>query len=170
MPRLFCALALLLINPLQAEPSGTARLDRTSLVVKDLSKSIAFWRDVMRFEMVGQPRALPPSENRYLGWSKEATVRFARLQSSDGAGIGLLEVTQEGFPSLNIEDHPTGHGGIVLVLVATDIEALYARAKAAGAVHKPLGLSPSGRSKHMYLKSPSGHVLEMYELLPQSAD
>lgn len=165
----FLAWTLLAPSVVQAEEAGKARFDRATFIVKDMEESLAFWRDVMQFELLFEPRKLPPLDNEYLGWTKEGVLRFARLQSPDGAGIGLMEITQPGFPDLNIEKYPNAHGSVVFVHVATDIEALYKRAKEAGAVLKPLGLSRSGRSKQMYLKSPSGHLLEIYELLPEPA-
>lgn len=145
---------------------GTASFNRTTLVVRDMDASIEFWRDVMNFKVRSEPRTLPPQENKYLGW-KEATteVAFAGLLSHDGAGVGLLEIKDEGFPSLNIQETPAAYGGVVLVFIAKDIEALYERAVKADAVFKPLSLSPTGFSKQVYLRSPSGHVLEIYELL-----
>jgi len=156
----------LLISGVQAQESGTARLDRTTLMIKDMEASYAFWRDVMQFEIIMEPRELDDGENVYLGWSNEAAVRFARFQSPDGAGIGLLEVVQDNYADLNLKDTPTGYGDAILVLIATDIDAVYARAVDANAVLKPLGLSPTGRSKQMFLEAPSGHILEVYEVLP----
>ncbi|WP_108811983.1 VOC family protein [Sphingorhabdus sp. Alg231-15] len=153
-------------SPVQAETSGTARFDRASLIVKDMEQSLLFWRDVMQFDLLFEPRQLPPLENEYLGWTKNAVLTFARLQSPDGAGIGLMEIKQPGFPDLELEKYPNAHGSVIFVHVAKDIEALHNRALAAGTVLKPLGLSRSGRSRQMYLRSPSGHVLEIYELLP----
>jgi|GEM_PF-610191 len=158
--------APLMVSHVDAQESGTARLDRTTLMIRDMEESFAFWRDVMQFDVIMEPRELDRGENVYLGWSDAAVVRFARFQSPDGAGIGLLEVVQEDYADLNLKDTPTGYGDAILVLIATDIDAIYARAQATGAVLKPLGLSPSGRSKQMFLEAPSGHVLEVYELLP----
>lgn len=164
------ATIFLLVTPAQAltDEEGTARFDRTSLVIDNMDESLIFWRDVMQFELLFGPTELPRAENEYLGWTDQAVVRFARFKSPDGAGIGLLEVTQDGFGDLEIEQNPTGHGGVILVLVATNIDALHSRALSAGAVLKPLAISSTGRSKQMYLKSPSGHVLEIYELLPKT--
>lgn len=152
--------------PVQAESLGTAKFDRASLIVKDMEKSLSFWRDVMQFEVLFEPRQLPPIENTYLGWTKEAVLTFTRLQSPDGAGIGLMEIKQPDFPDLGTERTTNAYGSVIFVHVAKDIDALHKRASEAGAVLKPLGLSRSGRSKQMYLRSPSGHVLEIYELLP----
>jgi len=149
---------------------GTAKFDRTTLVIKDMQKSLEFWRDVMNYTVKNEPRTLPKTENKYLGWTMEATISFARLYSSEGAGIGLLEVQQEGFGSLYIENQATLYGGVILVHPATDIKAIYERAVKANAVLKPLQKSPTGLSMQMYLKSPSGHVLELYELLPKTTD
>lgn len=161
-------LAMIIVHPANAETgaTGTARFDRATFIVKDMQQSLSFWRDVMQFELLFEPRELPRLENEYLGWTKDGVLRFARLQSPDGAGIGLMEIRQPDFPDLNIAKYPNAHGSVIFVHVAKDIEALYERAQKAGAVLKPLGLSRSGRSKQMYLKSPSGHVLEIYELLP----
>lgn len=159
-------------NALADDPGrkGVATFDRTTLMVDDMQKNWDFWRNVMGYAITKEPFVLPKAENKYLGWSEDATVLFAQLKSPDGAGIGLLEVTQDGFPELAVQEHPTGIGGAILVHTVVDIEGVYERAKAAGAVLKPLGLSPTGLSKQMYVRAPSGHILEMYELLPTAAE
>lgn len=164
--RLFLALIIFSAPGASAQESGAARLDRTTLMIADMKASFSFWRDVMKFEVILEPRELERSENIYLGWNDNAVVSFARFQSPDGAGIGLLAVVQEDYANLKLKETPTGYGDAILVLVAQDIDALYARAMEADAVLKPLGLSPSGRSKQMFLEAPSGHILEVYELLP----
>ena len=149
---------------------GEAKFDRTTLIVRDIGKSFVFWRDVMGFAPMGEPRDIPAGDaNPYLGWDETAERKFTVLYSPDGAGLGLLEVTQEGFPSVDISEHPTGYGGVVLVHTVQNIQAVYERALAAEAdIMKHLAPSPTGRSLQMYLKSPSGHVIEMYELLPSA--
>ncbi len=151
-----------------ADHHGTARFDRTTLVIREMDESMVFWRDVMGFEVAVEPKVLPQRENTYFGWTEDAVVTFARLVSPEGAGLGLLEVRQTAYASLDIEESATGHGGVILVFVATNIDGLYERAAKADAVLKPLGLSNTGLSKQMYLKSPSGHVLEIFELLPDT--
>jgi len=164
----FLLLFSLMLPAMAEEKNGTATFLRTSLVVKNMDASLSFWRDVMNYEVARGPLELPRAANEYLGWTADAVVRFASLHSSDGLGIGLLEVKQEGFAEVNIQNNPTGYGGVVLVHRAKNIDALYERARKANAVFKPLGLSRSGLSKQMFLKSPSGHVVEIYELLPKS--
>ena len=119
------ALSLAMSSASAEEKPGTARFDRATFIVKDMEVSLAFWRDVMQFELLFEPRKLPPLENEYLGWTKEGVLRFARLQSPDGAGIGLMEITQPDFPDLNIGQYPNAHGSVVFVHIAKDIEALH---------------------------------------------
>jgi catechol 2,3-dioxygenase-like lactoylglutathione lyase family enzyme len=160
----------LIAGPARAQDKGTARFDRTALVIKDMYASMAFWRDIMKFEVVIEPVILPKAENKAIGWSDQADVRFARLQSPQGAGIALLEVKQDGYHDLEIAYKPVAYGGVVLVFEAKDIDALYQRALKAGAVAKHLGASPSGKSKQMNLRAPSGHLLEIYEFNPEKPE
>lgn len=68
---------------------------------------MAFWRDIMKFEVVIEPVILPKAENKAIGWSDQADVRFARLQSPQGAGIALLEVKQDGYHDLELRINPS---------------------------------------------------------------
>ncbi len=162
---LVCLLAIA-SPPVLADERPEVRFERSTLVVSDLQPSIAFWQDVMGYDLIMDARTLPVSENAALGWTEAATVRFAQLMSSSGTGIGLLEISETGFPDLEINRSPTGIGGVVLVHTSTEIDALHERAAKAGAVIKPLGLSPTGLSWNLYLQAPSGHILEVYQLRP----
>ena len=156
------------------ENLGTANFLRTTLVIPDMAASMAFWGDVMGFALVQKPRTLPPAADLALGWTADAQVTFARFQSDEGAGVGLLEVHQDGFPNIagtpGIAAHPTGMGGVVLVFTAKDIEAIYERALAAGVVHTPLE-RPAGQGYLiLHLKSPGGYILELYESRASAED
>ena len=163
----FTAGAVMADGHTNGEPA--AKFDRTTLMVRDIEPSIAFWRDVMGFKPAGEPRVIPAGQaDSNLGWDETAERKFTVLYSPDGAGIGLLEVNQDDFPTVDISEHPTGYGGVVLVHPTKNLHVIYERAQAANVeIMKPMAPSATGRSMQMYLKAPTGHVVELYELLPE---
>ena len=78
----------------------------------------------------------------------------------------LLVENDPDFPSLELPASGTAYGGIVLVHTAKNLQGVYERAVAQGVeVLKPYGPSRTGRSMQILLRAPTGHVVEVYELI-----
>ena len=153
----------------KAEP-GYATLIRTTVLARlaDLEPSITFWRDVLGFEYAGDPEPRTGYAH-LLGWNEDSTTYFAIFTSKDGAMFALLMVEDTpDFPALDLPDTGTAYGGVVLVHMGKDIGDVYDRAVAHGAdIVKPYGPSRTGRSMTMLLRAPTGHMVEVYEMLEQ---
>lgn len=150
---------------------GYATLIRTTVLARlaDLNPSITFWRDVMGFDYAGDPEPRTGYAHP-LGWSEDSTTYFTTFTSKDGAMFGLLMVEDmPDFPALDLPDTGTAYGGVVLVHMGKDIGDVYDRAVAYGVdIVKPYGPSRTGRSMTMLLRAPTGHMVEVYQMIEQA--
>ena len=170
---LVLAAAQALCAPVQAqtEQPGYASFIRTTIVARlaDLEPSVTFWRDVMGFDYAGEPAPRTGSGNAFLGWDDNATTYFTSFTSKQGSTVALLMIEdQPGFRTQAPIRPATAYGSVVLVHTAKGIRDVYDRAVAHGVeIVKPYGPSATGRSIQIMLRAPTGHFVEVYELLDQ---
>lgn len=176
---LFVALTILLspvfqVSHATAEESepGYASFARTTIIARyaDLEPSITFWRDVMGFSYMGDPRPSTGTTSP-LGWDEKAVRYFTGFTSKEGSTVALLMVEDApDFPSVNLPKDGVAYGGVVLVHTAKNIRDIYDRAVANNVdIVKPYGPSTSGRSIQMMFRAPTGQMVEVYEMIPQPA-
>ncbi|MEQ8735888.1 MAG: hypothetical protein RIC29_13260 [Rhodospirillaceae bacterium] len=180
MRRLIFALAVLLAPSFlashaaaqEAEP-GYASFARTTIMgrLADLEPSITFWRDVMGFSYMGDPRPTT-GDSSPIGWDENATRYFTAFTSKEGSTVALLMVEDApNFPSLDLPDEGAAYGGVILVHTAKNLEDVYNRAVANNVeIIKPYTPSATGRSMQIYLRAPTGQMVEIYEMIPQPDD
>ena len=149
---------------------GYATLIRTTVLARlsDLEPSITFWRDVMGFDYAGNPEPRSGFASP-LGWNADSTTYFTTFTAKNGAMFALLMVEDTpDFPALDLPETGTAYGGVVLVHMGKDIGDVWERAVAHDVpVLKPYGPSRTGRSMQMLLRAPTGHVVEIYEMIEQ---
>ena len=148
---------------------GYASFARTTIVGRhrDLGPSIVFWRDVMGFEYAGDPQPRTGRGNEFLGWSDSATTYFTAFNSRGGSTVALLLIEDEpGFPEQVPYTPKTAYGSVVLVHTAKNIRDIYDRAVEHGVeIIKPYGPSGTGLSIQMMFRAPTGHFVEVYEVI-----
>lgn len=151
--------------------AGYASFARTTLIARraDLEPSIVFWRDVMGFSYAGDPAPVADTTSQTLGWSN-ATRYFTSFSSEGGSTLALLMIEDDpDFPALTMPEHGAAYGGVVLVHTATNIGEVYARALASGVdIVRACAPSDTGRSLQMMLRAPTGHMVEVYEMIESS--
>ena len=131
---------------------GIHRLNHAVLFVSDLSRSVAFYRDVLGF------RPIPMTPDGFAG--------AAFLQAPDSTNdhdLGLFEVGSEAGPST------AGRSTVGLYHLAWEVdtldelEATAARLAEAGALG---GTSDHGTTKSLYGRDPDGLEFEVVWLIP----
>lgn len=157
-------------------------LRRTTLVVRDIDRSLAFYRDALGLQVIYDhvirtPRAAGDDDDA------ERSLRLVFLRANDDfVGIvGLLQYRKPAKAAPHQGDEPFSTGSIVLLFNAADLAATFERARRVPGVRvlsEPTGTeypSYDGRGtipvNVSVLTDPDGFVVELNQLLvpqPQS--
>jgi catechol 2,3-dioxygenase-like lactoylglutathione lyase family enzyme len=131
-----------------------------SPVVADLDRSMRFYRDLLGLDVSAAPAAGPGL--RYF------TARVPGMR----CGVEPVEFdTVDRQPvRLRMQDP----GAVTLILLVRDIDAAFARLKAAGVAvvttgGAPVAPSPTSKTRAVIVTDPDGHFVELAELDPQPA-
>jgi catechol 2,3-dioxygenase-like lactoylglutathione lyase family enzyme len=140
-------------------------LVHTGFTVRDLDRSLAFYRDVLGMEVVFTQEKRGGYLAEIVGY-RDAHVRMAHLQFPGGGHrVELFEYVHpapQGEPS-----EPRDVGITHVCLAVDDIDALFERVVAAGAepISQPVlvdtGANVGGRG--VYVRDPDGTLLELFQ-------
>ncbi|PIR19746.1 MAG: glyoxalase [Elusimicrobia bacterium CG11_big_fil_rev_8_21_14_0_20_64_6] len=136
----------------------------TGIVVADLEKSVAFWRDILGFTIDREMDESGSHIDAILGL-KGARLRTIKLSAKDGNKVELLHFkSHPDKPAWTGSAHSTGLTHIALTV--DNLDEAYLKLEAAGVVFncRPQ-LSPDGKVKVTYAKGPEGILLELVEIL-----
>jgi catechol 2,3-dioxygenase-like lactoylglutathione lyase family enzyme len=142
------------------------RFQRTTLIVADLERSLAFYRGVLGFELAYVKDSLPTSYSYpTFGIPAQARIRFATL-TAPAAGqervLGLTEVSGVALPPL-APIRPAA-----LVLEVADLTAMAAAiARVDGVRVLPEGVLATQDGRHgreLAVWDADGHVVVLYEI------
>ncbi len=142
----------------------------TSWTVDDLERSVAFYRDLLGFELIGRRERQGPAIETVVGFPK-ADLRMAFLRIP-GAPVGIsghhLELIEYRHPKgVKLDVRTCDTGAAHLALETTDIQADHARLKAAGVaiVSEPVTFDGvAGKVLACYLRDPDGFTIELVQL------
>jgi len=173
-PRVLVALVLLLL--MLPVPTGTAQrastVEGVALTVKDLDRTLPFYRDVLHFDVVDTATVASASTARLFGVFG-SRLRTATLQLG-AERITLLEFAAPSTgrpypPDARSNDQWFQH----VAIIVSDMEAAYARLRDHGVTHissAPQTLPDSnpdaGGISAFYFKDPSGNPLEILHFPP----
>ena len=142
----------------------------TSWTVESLERSVAFYRDLLGFELIGKRERQGPAIETVVGFPK-ADLRMAFLRIP-GAPVGIsghhLELIEYRHPKgVKLDVRTCDTGAAHLALETTDIQADHARLKAAGVaiVSEPVTFDGvAGKVLACYLRDPDGFTIELVQL------
>jgi len=116
--------------PLPEAQRGPVDVRRTTLVVRDVDRALAFYRDALGLEVVyDQEIVRPPRPDDASG--AERHMRLALLRANDDfiGVIGLLEYTSPRLPAPPGEPQRPGIGDVILVINAADLDQRFERVR-----------------------------------------
>lgn len=131
---------------------GVTRLNHAVLYVRDLARSVAFYRDVLGF------REIPMTPDGFSG--------AAFLQASDSTNdhdLGLFETGPGAGPS------GAGRSTVGLYHLAWEVDTLAELERVAGQLERAgalAGMSDHGTTKSLYGRDPDGLEFEVVWLVP----
>lgn len=130
------AVAVAVIAPAAAAPvadelRGPVDVRRTTLIVRDIERSLPFWRDALGLTVVydevierpGRPED-PPGTKR--------SLRLVLMRANDTfiGAVGLLEYISPRRPDPGMGEDRAGIGDFIMVVNAADLDARWERVKA----------------------------------------
>ena len=131
---------------------GVHRLNHAVLFVRDVNRSVAFYRDVLGF----RPIAMTPD-----GFHGAAFLQAP--DSTNDHDLGLFEVGDGAGPS------PAGRSTVGLYHLAWEVDTLDELERVAGKLAEAgalVGTSDHGTTKSLYGKDPDGLEFEVVWLIP----
>jgi catechol 2,3-dioxygenase-like lactoylglutathione lyase family enzyme len=136
-------------------PDPTIRFDHVAITVRDIERSVAFYRDLLGFDVLGQL------------FLNEGTFKIVYLRSG-GACVELFEFRgQAAETAVGVPD--TVGGFKHLALQTDDVDGLAASLKAAGTVFTLDPLDAAGGVRLAFFRDPDGNLLELVSGLPNLA-
>jgi lactoylglutathione lyase len=146
------------------------RVHHTGFTVRDLDRSVAFYRDLLGCSVVFEQEKTGGYLAEIVGYP-EASVRMAHLRAPSGDLV--IELFQYLRPAtLDADPEPARIGNAHLCFLLADLESTYERLSAAGVdffsapVDVDTGANAGGRG--VYLHDPDGITIELFQPAPSS--
>ena len=144
--------------------------DHTGITVSNLERSLAFWRDVLGFELshrVDQKGELAAE----ITGVPDAEISLAVLKAP-GHKIELLQYTAPADRKQHVDLRTCDVGSVHLALTVDDLDAVLEKIAASGwkAGRKPQTLTtgPNAGKRVMYVRDPDGTTIEFMQPPAQS--
>ncbi len=136
----------------------------TGIVVRDIEKSLRFWRDVMGLTVAVDTW----DEGRYIDTFQALAgvkLRYIKLDAPDGSRIELLhDVHHPGTPAPSNVLCDPGIRHIAFAVADAGLAWRTLRANGAETLSEPL-LSPDGGAKVFFARDPEGNLIEIVEVI-----
>jgi catechol 2,3-dioxygenase-like lactoylglutathione lyase family enzyme len=139
-------------------------VDHTGITVSALDRSLAFWRDVLGFELSHRAHHTGDLAAEVTGVSG-AEIRLAVLK-----GYGhKIELLQYDAPSdrKRVDIRPCDVGSVHVALLVDDLDALLSRIRESGwkpaGRPQPLQSGPNAGKRVVYVRDPDGVTIELMQ-------
>jgi catechol 2,3-dioxygenase-like lactoylglutathione lyase family enzyme len=146
--------------------------DHTGITVSNLERSLAFWRDILGFELSHTAHQTGEMAEQITG-VKGAELKLAVVKAPGGHKIELLEYLASPDRKKHIDLRPCDIGHVHVALIIDDLEAVLKRIAAAGwkEAGKPQMLStgPNAGKRVVYVRDPDGTTIEFMQLPRRSS-
>lgn len=138
----------------------------TGLVVRDLNKSLIFYRDILGLSVFKRMKESGTYIERLVG-IPGVTLEWIKLQACDGSLLELIKYHTGSGVSQEIENFPSDKLGCShIAFTVNDIDRLYSVLIDNGYhCNSVPQLSPDGTVKVMYAHDPDGIIVELVQEL-----
>lgn len=154
---------------MSAAPFRVIAADHTGITVSNLERSLAFWRDVLGFELSHRPHQTGKLASEITG-VPGAEISIAVLKAP-GHKIELLEYLAPSDKK-RVDLRPCDVGSMHVALTVDDLDAVLERIAASGwkAAGEPqtLQAGPNAGRRVVYVRDPDGTIIEFMQM-PQSS-
>ena len=142
--------------------------DHTGITVSNLEQSLAFWRDLLGFELSHTAHQTGELAEEITGVTG-AEIKLAVLKTPGGHKIELLEyLAPEDRKRAAVRPCDVGHAHVALLV--DDLDAILEKIQASGwkAAGKPqtLKTGPNAGKRVVYVRDPDGTTIEFMQRAP----
>jgi catechol 2,3-dioxygenase-like lactoylglutathione lyase family enzyme len=146
--------------------------DHTGITVSNLERSLAFWRDVLGFELSHTAHQTGELAREITGVAG-AELKLAVLKAPGGHKIELLEYLAPPDRTKHTDLQPCDVGSVHVALTVNDLNAVLQRIVASGwkTAGKPQTLQsgPNVGKRVVYVRDPDGTTIEFMQTPYQSS-
>src|SRR5439155_20698494 len=140
--------------------------DHTGITVSNLERSVAFWRDVLGFELSHTAHQTGELAREITGVA-DAELKLAVLKAPGGHKIELLEYLAPPDRTEHADLGPCDVGSVHVALTVNDLNAVLQRIVASGwnTAGKPQTLQsgPNAGKRVVYVRDPDGTTIEFMQ-------
>ncbi len=140
--------------------------DHTGITVSNLERSLAFWRDVLGFELSHTAHQTGEMASEITGVAG-AEIKLAVLKAPGGHKVELLEYLGPPERKRHLNLQPCDIGSVHVALIVDDLDAILSTIKASGwkAAGKPQTLQsgPNAGKRVVYVRDPDGTTIEFMQ-------
>jgi catechol 2,3-dioxygenase-like lactoylglutathione lyase family enzyme len=140
--------------------------DHTGITVSNLERSLAFWRDVLGFELSHTAHQTGELAREITGVAG-AELKLAVLKAPGGHKIELLEYLAPPDRTKHTDLRPCDVGSVHVALMVNDLNAVLQRIVASGwkTAGKPQTLQsgPNAGKRVVYVRDPDGTTIEFMQ-------
>lgn len=148
-----------------AKPFRIMAADHTGVTVTNLERSLAFWRDVLGFELSHRAHQTGDLAAEITG-VPGAEISLAVLKTPTGHKIELLEYLAPPERK-HFDPRPCDVGSVHVALTVDDLDAVLSKIAVSGwkAAGKPqtLKIGPNAGKRVIYVRDPDGTTIELMQ-------
>jgi catechol 2,3-dioxygenase-like lactoylglutathione lyase family enzyme len=150
---------------------GIIGADHTSYTVSDMARSLAFYRDLLGFEIVHERPAVINNYFRAIIGLPDAVIHAVLLRIP--GSTHCLELFEYKHPRGTPQDlKPNNPGSSHIAYYVDDLRAMYPRLREAGVefFSEPVYLDegPNKGGWALYMKDPNGIIIELFQSPPKN--
>jgi catechol 2,3-dioxygenase-like lactoylglutathione lyase family enzyme len=172
--------SLALAAPVPDNEQTPVDVRRTTLIVRNVDRSLAFYRDALGLKLVYDREIIRPGrENDPPGTQRRMRLALLRAYDDFVGVVGLLEYTSPRLPDVPNEAERPGVGEVILVINAKDLDQRFERVRATPGVRvasEPQLTdypSPDGKGaipvRVSAVWDPDGYFIELNQILGTAA-
>jgi glyoxylase I family protein len=140
--------------------------DHTGVTVSNLERALAFWRDVLGFELSHHAHQTGEMATEITGVAG-AEIKLAVVKAPGGHKIELLEYLAPPERKRHVDLQPCDVGSVHIALIVDDLDAILSLIEASGwkAAGKPQTLrsGPNTGKRVVYVRDPDGTAIEFMQ-------
>lgn len=141
-------------------------VDHTGITVRDVEKSLVFWRDVLGFEFSHRAHQKGEMAEQIIG-VKGAELKLAVVKTPGGHKIELLEYIAPHDRKKHGDLRPCDAGHVHVALVVDNLEMILSKIAASGwqaaGTPQTLTAGPNAGKRVVYVRDPEGTTIEFME-------